>query len=451
MRKKALIALAASIVLVLTAVLTGSATVAQTARTYTCLSPRNESGEPRIAFTGTLEEAKEFYERTVLVESLGNVPIAEWTDGLPVIVPTEQKVIEMLTGTSHSASEVLSVYTKNASGQWVKGTTPSAFQPSGNTATVEQVAVNAVMAGAKPEYMPAILAMMSGGPNYVAEAAPIGYYQIVSGPYAKEVGFNAGQGAMNPGNPPSMTIGRSFTLCMINLGGAMAGSTNVNVGNMLTRSELCFAEDGEALPGTWVGMNEDVGYDADESVIMLCAAKTQLYGNNAPSSFRSLNSGHGGIARKLELDGVTGYHNWIEYIMQLQLMTDTTTNNVSGNFAGELNTGPMVFVMCPDMALSLYNHGFKSKADFYKWVEDRCVIPLADYQKYGWYDALTNNGTAIEPTSGKPYNQLTPDYPVHVMGMADEQLAIISIYPGDEFLIVHDGGRGITRCIDPWR
>jgi len=161
-------------------ILASTATVAQTDRSYTCLSPRNTPGEPRIAFTGTIPDAHDFYQQTVAVESLRGALIAQWTDGLPIIVPTEEKVIEMLTGTSHSKTEVLSVYTKSGS-QWVAGT-PSAFAPSGNTATVEQVAVNAVMAGAKPEYLPAILAMMSGGPNYVNEAGPIGYYQIMGGP-----------------------------------------------------------------------------------------------------------------------------------------------------------------------------------------------------------------------------------------------------------------------------
>jgi len=111
-RKKAIIALAASVVLVLTAVLASSATVAQTDKTYTCLSPQNAPGEQRIAFTGTLPDALDFYQRTAVVASLGGAEICEWTDGLPIIVPTEEKVIEMLTGTSHSASEVLSVYTK---------------------------------------------------------------------------------------------------------------------------------------------------------------------------------------------------------------------------------------------------------------------------------------------------------------------------------------------------
>jgi hypothetical protein len=77
--------------------------------------------------------------------------------------------------------------------------------------------------------------------------------------------------------------------------------------------------------------------------------------------------------------------------------------------------------MHPDMALSLYNYGFKTKADFYKWVYDRTVLPVSQYSTWPWYDDLTNKGTAIESTSGKAYNALPPDYPVHVWGKMEDQ------------------------------
>jgi len=318
-------------------------------------------------------------------------------------------------------------------------------------ATVEQVAVNAVMAGAMPEYLPAILAMMSGGPNYSASSWPIGYYQIMSGPYAKEIGVNAGQGSMNPGNPPSMTIGRAFQLCLINLGGATVGSTNTNLGNPINRAELCFAEDNEALPQGWVGMNQDVGFKADESVIMLCQITTGRGGNFAPSSFRALNSGQGGIARRLGVEGTPGYYNFIEYVMQTLIMRNTTSGGTPTTAPGLFLPAPLVFVIHPDMALSLFNTGFKTKAEFYQWVYDRTVTPLSEFKKYGWYDEITNSGTAIEPTSGKPYNELSNDYSVHVMGKAEEQLVIITNFPGDESIQVYSPGRGLSRCIDPWR
>jgi len=450
-KKKIMIVLALCTVLAITGVLASSGgIVAQTDRIWTCLNPTNVPGAERIFFTGTLDDAQTFYQQTTTPESLKGATICQWTDGLTITIPTEEAVTEILTGTSHSRSEVMSLYTKSGD-QWVAGTTPSAFQPSGNTATVEQVAINAVMAGCKPEYLPGVLGMMSGGPNFSAEAGPTGYYQVLSGPYAKEIGMNAGQGAMNPGNPPSMTIGRAFTLCLINLGGAVAGTTNPSIGNVLSHAELCYAEDNEALPTGWVGMNEDFGFAADESVIMLGLAKTHMYSNNAPSSFRGLNAGSGGVARKLGVEGVPGYYNYLEYIMELMLIPDRTDYDVHGSFPGDVITGPICFTMCPDCAKSLYNFGFKTKAEFYTWIYNRASVPMSAFKKYGMYDVITDTGAAIEPTSGKAYNTLADDYMIHIFGTADQQLAVISIYPGDEFLIMNSGGRGIGRCIDPWR
>jgi hypothetical protein len=450
------IVLAACLCLVLALVLSGCAIATMAAtpaptttttpgdKTYNCLDP--QAGPKKIAFTGTLNDAQTFYQKSVPVATLGNALITQWTDGLPIIVPTEQKVREILTGTSHKSDEVMSVYTKDASGKWNKGTA-SKFAPSTNTATVEKVAINAVMAGCKPEYLPVVLAMLSGGPNYKTGTAQTGYMQIVSGSIVKELGINAGQGAMNPGNPPSLTIGRSFQLGLINLGGALPGSTNTNTGNIFSRDFLLYAEDGEVLPVGWVGMNEDAGFAKNESVIMLCQSSTMLMTTFAPSSFRGLNNGVGGIAIKLGVEGKPGKYNFVEYIMQWNLMP--TKPFEGSSVVGP--QGPMNFTIHPDMAAMLKLYGFNTKADFYKWVYDRTVTTAAEYRKYGWYDVLTNNGAAIEPTSGKAYKDLAPDYKVHVAGEAKDQLVIVSIYPGDESCLVFSGGKGIARCIDPWK
>ncbi|MFC2022703.1 hypothetical protein ACFLTL_00880 [Chloroflexota bacterium] len=452
MNKRKLIAIATSIALVLIMVLTANATIAQADRTFDCLNPKAEPGEARVIFTGTLDDAQDFYQQTMRSATLGNVEVAQYTDGLPIIIPTEEDVIEVLTGTSHSKTEVMSVYTKNTSGQWIQGTSSTRFQPSGNTVTVEQVAVNAVMAGCKAEYLPAVLAMMSGGPNYVDEVYPIGYWQFVAGPFAKEVGFNTGQGAMNASNPPSMTIGRAFQLCLINLGGAIAGSTNANMGTLFNRSMLCLAEDPDDLPEGWVGANEDCGLEADESMIMLCQSSSMAQGNFAPSSYRSMNSGHGGIANRLGAHGQPGFYNPIEYLMQLTVMPDKDQFEetvIAGGIVGP--TGPLVIVGPPSCLEDLRLHGFATKNEFYQWVEDRGAIPLSEYKKYGWYDAHTDFGLALEPKSGRPYMSLADDYPIHVLGTADQQLIFPSIYPGDESLFAFSGGRGAVRSIDAWR
>ena len=92
MKKISLITLFTSIVLVLALVIGAGITAAQTDAQWDCLSPRAAPDEPRIAFTGTLDDAQAFFQETTSVPALGNVEIATWTQGLPIIVPTDTKV-----------------------------------------------------------------------------------------------------------------------------------------------------------------------------------------------------------------------------------------------------------------------------------------------------------------------------------------------------------------------
>ena len=109
MNGKKLIPLLTSIGLVIALALaivpTGGATVAQAEKTYNCLNP--QSGPPRILFTGTLLDAQEFYQQTTIVPAASNSPIAKYTDGLPIVIPTEEAVREVLTGTTHQPDELI--------------------------------------------------------------------------------------------------------------------------------------------------------------------------------------------------------------------------------------------------------------------------------------------------------------------------------------------------------
>jgi hypothetical protein len=184
---------------------------------------------------------------------------------------------------------------------------------------------------------------------------------------------------------------------------------------------------------------------------MLSQVTSVMSQNHAPSSFRSLNSGQGGMARALGVEGKPGFYNYLEYSMMWQIMPGETTGGKPVTAPGLLQPGALTFLMHPDMALSLYNFGFKTNAQFYQWVYDRTVTPMSVFKTYGWYDVITNNGAAIEPTSGKAYNTLADTYQIHVMGPAKDMLAIITNFPGDENTYIYAGGKGIARCIDPWR
>jgi hypothetical protein len=124
----------------------------------------NPPPDPRVMFTGTLDDAQTFFQQSTPTANCKNCPIAKYTDGLPIIIPTEEKVKEMLTGTKHKPDETVYLYTMNATSKQVeKRTTPLIFTGMGWTGTVEKVAVNAVMAGCKPEYLPTVLAVACTG------------------------------------------------------------------------------------------------------------------------------------------------------------------------------------------------------------------------------------------------------------------------------------------------
>ncbi len=216
--------------------------------------PRNEG----IFMTGTYDEVQRAFEGELASHpSIG--PIAEMTDGLPVTPPTEKRVAEMLKGTSHDPDEPVEF-----TGFW---------NSARYLATVKKVAINAVMAGCRPEYMPVVLAIAEAGGciGYPGDSS-FGHMFVVSGPIAREIGMNSGFCFLAPGNPANMTLQRAATLIGINLGGAIFGI------NVLERTGplhwgTIFAED-ENTP--WEGLNEHFGFRSDESILLAWEGKVQL-------------------------------------------------------------------------------------------------------------------------------------------------------------------------------
>jgi len=442
MKKRSLMALLTVIGLILALLIGAGNTVAQTDRTYDCLSPRAAPDEPRIAFTGTLDDAQAFFQATTKIEALGNVEIATWTQGLPIIIPTEVKVSEMLTGTTHSRDEVMGAYTRNPDGTYVKSADPVTFAPKGWQATVEKVAVNAVMAGARPEYFPIILAIASTGlelpdPSSTERWAS---WVAVSGSIAKEIGMNAGSGAFNGGNPANVTIGYAQVLMGVNLAGSIQGVTRSDYGSPWNRAGCVFAEDDSTLPQGWETLRQEGGYSDTENALMLVWSPGSILSTqHAPSSFRGLNSGSGGLARRLGVEGKPGFYNYFEYLMPA-LLADAA--------------GPMAYLTHSGMAQSLKDAGFASKAAVYDWIWNASMVPMSRFKQYVWYDQATNGGTAIEPISGKPYKDLPDDFKTPAFGSSPkDSVMIVGFSPGDETTVelrLRDGRPPLVP-IDPWR
>lgn len=170
------------------------------------------------------------------------------TDGLPVVAPTEERVARMLTGTTRDPAEVVAV-----------------VPPDMVPCTVEKVAVNAVMAGCKPEYLPVVLAAVEAyctdefnGHGLLCTTYFAGPVVIVNGPIARAIGMNAGVNVLGQGNRANATIGRALQLVVRNVGGGRPGEIDrATLGNP-GKYTFCFAEDEEGSPweplSVWRGL-----------------------------------------------------------------------------------------------------------------------------------------------------------------------------------------------------
>ncbi|MFC1920523.1 hypothetical protein ACFLYQ_02230 [Chloroflexota bacterium] len=375
--------------------------------------------QPRVLFEGALEEAEEFYMQTEWVPHPVNAPISVYTDGYPIVVPTEERVAEMLKGTSHRPDEVVIHHsgTIDVSGARKKGD-PVRFHPMNFTATVEKVAINAVMAGCKPEYLPVVLAIAESTCP-IGSTHTFGQFLCVSGPIVKEIGMSSGCGMYGPGNRANATIGRAYELIARNLGGAIPGVNRMTSIGSAIEGSRCGAENADALPHGWKGLNEEAGFKKDESVIMVLGhVNDGIRGVQfSPGGYRALQkSGHGGMARRLNVKGIPGPHNWLEYVLP-------------EFWAGR--EGAKTIVMVPEMAQHLYELGFKSKEEVYEWLWKKSFVTVKEYRNFSWVDFVTDGWMGIEQTSGKPWKELSDDDLVPAAGPDPSGFTII-VGGGDE-------------------
>jgi hypothetical protein len=179
-----------------------------------------------------------------------------WTDGLPIILPTEERVAEMLTGTDHKPDEYVGMMSVTTHEERLKY-------------TVERVAVNAVMAGARPEHFPVILALgASGRPSLPSSTTSFASMMVVNGPVRSEIGMNSGLGALSPVNYANSVIGRAWTLMSINLGDMRPGATfTASTGTTINYNNMCCAENEEA--SVWEPFHVRKGFKNNESVVSL--------------------------------------------------------------------------------------------------------------------------------------------------------------------------------------
>ena len=180
-----------------------------------------------------------------------------WSDGLPIVPPTEKRVLAMLEGTRRAPDEVVAVV-------------PPDLVPC----TVEKVAINAVMAGCKPEYMPVVLTAVEAActdafnvHGLLATTMPTSPVLVVNGPIRRALGMNSGKNVFGQGNRANSSIGRALQLVIRNVGGGRPGEVDRATFGNPGKLSFCFAEDEEGSP--WTPLSVDLGAEPGVNTVTL--------------------------------------------------------------------------------------------------------------------------------------------------------------------------------------
>ena len=323
----------------------------------------------------------------------------KWSDFLPITLPTEERVDRMLKGTSHKPDEV------------VGKLRPTAFRESWQF-TVEKVAVNAVMAGCRPEYLPVVLALAASGQTARSSSTTsFATLAMVNGPIRSEIGMDAGIGALGPFNHANATIGRAYNLLSQNLqGGSVPGDTYMgSLGNWYNVG-ACFPENEERSP--WEPFHVAKGFKKEESVASI------FFGG------------------RYTIAGFGPRETWREEFQRA--------------FAGcEQHIGPLM-VMDPIVARGFVDLGFKTKEQLAAWFSENCRMRAREYWDNQWVQSRLH---ALAVAGVEPYA-------TKLRAKPDE---MISIFEPREISIVVAGGetQGAWRMfagrhvksvpIDSWR
>jgi hypothetical protein len=198
---------------------------------------------PRIAFKGNYEEVNRYF--------YGN----GWTDGLPIVPPTEMAVAEMLTGTdlppSHIVAKVI---------------------PRLGKATVEKIAINAVMAGALPTYMPVLIAAVQAVSDpktrfdtFEVSTGSWAPFLAINGPIRNDVNINCSSGSLSPGNIANAAIGRALGMIVKNIGGARKAVEDMGVIGNPGKYSLVIGEYEEESP--WEPLSVERGFNKGDSTL----------------------------------------------------------------------------------------------------------------------------------------------------------------------------------------
>ena len=260
-----------------------------------------------------------------------------WGDGLPVTPPTKEMVDEMLTGTSFSPDKEIGV-----------------VLPHGGIATVEKIAINAVMAGAKPQYLPVIIAIIecitdkNFNQNHI-NTGPIPVFWI-SGPIIKELGLNNDIAYLSPGNRVNNTIARAVALCQINIGWRTLAiyADPGGPGSPLNFTNYLIPENQENSP--WDSYAVENGYSPAESTVS-ASEHTRFF--RGPSE--------------------TLYYGSFEDSMEMMAGFFKADSSYYGMGRAESEHHRFIIVLHPTFAAQMADAGY-TKRSFVQWLYDKNAV-----------------------------------------------------------------------------
>ena len=317
-----------------------------------------------------------------------------WTDGLPVVPATERLVQQMLAGYTVGPDSSLGV-----------------IQPRNSRVTLEKLAVNAVMAGCRPEHFPVVVAAvkavlqddfnLAGVSSTTGGAAPA---VIVNGPVARQLGINSDTGCFGPGYRANAVIGRALRLSIRNLGGLIPGEMDKATLASPDRYTFCFSENEERSP--WEPRHVELGFSPNASIVTVAGIRGiyPVMETTVPTGTEVLRT----IVGTMTAVGIPSYY--------------------------QLGTGAqIVLVLCPEHASEISSSGF-SKSDVQEFVHRNARMPLHQLENVAHY-ANRNWPSWVDETN--------PDTLVPIVCSAHDIIVVVA--GGDGRHSAWLAGWGVTR------
>jgi hypothetical protein len=298
-----------------------------------------------------------------------------WTDGLPIIPPTPQRVERMLACTNRDRFLELGV-----------------MPPSQGIVTIEKLAVNAVMAGCRPEYFPVVVAateaMLEERFNLYAVQStthPCAPLLILNGPIASEIGVNSRYNAFGQGWRANATIGRAIRLVLLNVGGGAPGVLDRATQGQPSKYSFCVAEN--ELENPWSPLHVERGFDRATSTVTVCGAENP--------------------------------HNLNDHVSNASpgILTMIASSMASMGSNNAYLYGEPVLALGPEHAAILARDGL-SKDDVRRYLWQHARIPRAQWQSGGMYGMMSAPTDAFSPEPALPMFRKPEDLMIIVVGAA---------------------------------